>query len=519
MEYLLSLVIFFPAFAGIFVFIIGNEPAKPYGIIVSLLELVLVLILWIFFDSNNFDMQFVNHFEIVKSIGINYSVGVDGISLFLIALNAFIIFLATIYLNQTFDKNHYVVCLLLLESILMGLFSSLNVIMFYAFWELSLLPILYIVGVWGTGDRIYAALKFFLYTFAASLLMLVGILYMGYLSFTQLGFWSFDLFDWYKLSIPMHLQIWLFLAFFISIAVKIPIIPFHTWLPYIYSDAPAIGSLMLSAVLLKMGTYALVRFSIALFPDASFVLSFYIAILALFMIVYGGIIAFKQRDIKQVIAYSSISHMGVAILGIFSFNIEGISGSIFLMVGHGVVSGALFLLLGMLYHRIKTRDIDSFGGLASVAPHYSAFFAIVMFANVGLPLTIGFVGEFLSLLGFFKTSAIITAIAGTTLIISAVYMLYLFRNIFFGSIKDINKKMKDLNFREYAVLIPVVIVVVWLGIFPNTILTPMQESTKNLVQLMSNRAILSETIDHIDKVYISSNNCSVECKNKLAKKD
>lgn len=519
MEHLLSLVIFFPAFAGIFVFIIGNEPAKPYGIIVSSLELVLVLILWLFFDSNNFDMQFVNHFEIIKSIGINYSVGVDGISLFLIALNAFIIFLATIYLNQAFDKNHYVVCLLLLESILMGLFSSLNVIMFYAFWELSLLPILYIVGVWGTGDRIYAALKFFLYTFAASLLMLVGILYMGYLCFNQLGFWSFDIIDWYKLSIPVDLQIWLFLAFFISIAVKIPIIPFHTWLPYIYSDAPAIGSLMLSAVLLKMGTYALVRFSIALFPDASFYLSFYIAMLALFMIVYGGIIAFNQRDIKQVMAYSSISHMGIAILGIFSFNVEGISGSIFLMVGHGVVSGALFLLLGMLYDRIKSRDVNSFGGLSTVMPKYSAFFVVVMLANVGLPLTIGFIGEFLSLLGFFKTSVVITTIAGTTLIISAAYMLFLYKNIFFGAIKEVNTKLKDLSFREYAVLVPVVFVIVWLGVFPNVILTPMQESTKSLVQLMENRSIMEDTKNHISKVYISRFDCDIDCKNKLAKKD
>lgn len=500
MEYLLSMVICFPALASIFVFVMDNNVAKPFGIVISTLELFLVVILWLAFDSSEGGMQFVNTISILPSYGISYAVGVDGISLFLIALNAFIIFLGTIYLNQTYDKNHYVVALLGLESILMGLFSSLDMLLFYALWELSLLPVLYIVGVWGTGDRIYAALKFFIYTFASSLIMLLAIIYFGYLFYSSTGYWSFNILDWYNLSLPLEVQIWLFLGFFLSIAVKIPIVPFHTWLPYIYGDAPALGSMILSATLLKMGTYALVRFSLPLFPDASFTLSFYISILALVMIIYGGIIALKRDDIKKVIAYSSISHMGVAILGIFSFNVEGISGSIFLMVGHGVVSGALFLLVGMLYHRKKTRDIKEFGGLASIMPYYSIFFAIVMLANVGLPLTIGFVGEFLSLLGFFRTSPIITAIAGSTLIISAAYMLYLYKNIFFGEVSQEDKKMLDLAPREFSVLVPIAIVIIWLGVYPNALLHTIETSTKDLINTIESRVVNINTKAHIDSV-------------------
>lgn len=511
MDYLLSIVILFPAFAAIFIFLMDNNTAKPFGVVIALIELILVFSLWIGFDYDTDGFQFVDNFFIVSSYGINYSVGVDGISLFLIILNAFIMFICTVYLNQPNDKNHYMVAILFLESILMGLFSSLNILFFYAFWELSLLPVLYIVGVWGTGNRIYAALKFFLYTFAASLIMLLGILYIGYLSYTQLGYWSFELLTWYNIVIPTDIQIWLFLAFFISIAVKIPIIPFHTWLPYIYADAPAIGSVVLSAILLKMGTYALVRFSLVLFPDASYVLNIYISILALFMIIYGGIIAFKQRDVKEVVAYSSISHMGIAILGIFSFNSEGIGGSVFLMVGHGIVSGGLFFLVGMIYHRFKSRNINDFGGISSVMPNYSAFFALVMFANVGLPLTIGFPGEFLSLLGFFKTSPVITLIAGTTIIISAIYMLYLYKNIFFGEVKNkIILGVKDLNAREFVVLVPIAFIIIALGIFPNIILKPMERSLEKLILVMEIRSNEFKTVQHINNVRFYKHDFMIE---------
>ncbi|PAF42190.1 NADH-quinone oxidoreductase subunit M [Helicobacter sp. 11S03491-1] len=500
MEYLLSIVIFFPALASIFVFIMDNNVAKPYGITIGLIELILVIALWMGFDYTNPSMQFENIFSLIPDYGINYHVGIDGISLFLLLLNGFIIFLATIYLNQPNDKNHLVVCLLLLESILMGVFSSLNMVLFYIFWEISLIPILYMIGAWGSGEKIYAALKFFLYTFVASLIMFIGILYFGYLYYIATGKWSFDILDWYHLVLPFNMQIWLFLAFFISIAVKIPIFPFHTWLPHAYGDAPTLGSVVLAAVLLKMGTYALVRFSLPLFPDASFALVIPVAILALFMVIYGGLLAFAQKDMKQVVAYSSISHMGVAVMGIFAINLEGIGGSVFAMVGHGIVSGALFMLVGMIYVRRRTRQISEFGGLATVMPNYATLFGIVMMANIGLPLTIGFVGEFFSLLGFFKAHPILTLLAGTSIILSAIYMLNLYKNVFFGLLSNVkNKTLKDLCPRELSVMIPFVMAIIFFGIYPKPILSPIQNSTKQLLQIMNDRATQESTKKHLQK--------------------
>ncbi|MDO7253716.1 NADH-quinone oxidoreductase subunit M [Helicobacter cappadocius] len=501
MEYLLTIIIFFPALASVFVFIMDNNVAKPYGITIGLIELILTIGLWMGFDYTNPNMQFENIFALIPQYGINYHVGVDGISLFLLVLNSFIMFLATIYVNQKKDKNHLVVCLLLLESILMGVFSSLNMILFYIFWEISLIPILYMIGAWGTGQKIYAALKFFLYTFAASLIMFVGILFFGYLYFISMGKWSFDVMDWYALALPFDIQVWLFLAFFISVAVKIPIFPFHTWLPHAYGDAPTLGSVALAAVLLKMGTYALVRFSLPLFPDASFALMVPVAILALFMIIYGGMLAFAQTDMKQVIAYSSISHMGVTVIGIFAMNLEGLGGAIFGMVGHGIVIGALFMLIGMLYWRTQTRKISDFGGLASVMPNYSIVFGIAMMASVGLPLTVGFVGEFFSLLGFFKTHPIITLFAGTSIIISAIYMLNLYRKIFFGNnINPSNKNLKDLYPREIVVMVCFVVAIIFLGIYPKPLLIPIQNSTEQLLQIMNDRSIKNDTKQHFQKV-------------------
>lgn len=501
MEYLLTIIIFFPALASIFVFIMDNNVAKPYGITIGLIELILTIGLWAGFDYTNPGMQFENVFALIPQYGINYHVGVDGISLFLLLLNSFIIFLTTIYLNQKNDKNHLVVCLLFLESILMGVFSSLNMVLFYIFWEVSLIPILYMIGAWGTGQKIYAALKFFLYTFAASLIMFVGILFFGYLYFISMGKWSFDVMDWYSLALPFNIQIWLFLAFFISVAVKIPIFPFHTWLPHAYGDAPTLGSVALAAVLLKMGTYALVRFSLPLFPDASFALMVPIAILALFMIIYGGMLAFAQTDMKQVIAYSSISHMGVTVIGIFAMNLEGLGGATFGMVGHGIIIGALFMLVGMLYSRTQTRKISDFGGLASIMPNYATFFGIAMMASVGLPLTVGFVGEFFSLLGFFKAHPILTLLAGTSIIISAIYMLNLYKKIFFGENKNLrNQNLRDLHPREIVVMVAFSVGIIFLGIYPKPLLLPIQNSSEQILQIMNDRAIKNDTKQHLQKV-------------------
>jgi NADH-quinone oxidoreductase subunit M len=319
--------------------------------------------------------------------------------------------------------------------------------------------------------------------------MLVGVLFMGFFYYQATGQWSFSILEWYRLILPVNYQLWLFAAFFLGFAIKVPMFPFHTWLPYAHGQAPTIGSVILAAILLKMGTYAFVRFSLPLFPDASVAFMFPIAILAIVMIVYTAMVAYAQEDIKQVVAYSSISHMGVIILGTFALNVEGIAGSVFLMIGHGVVAGALFLLVGVIYDRRHTKLMSEFGGLASVMPRYATIFGIMMMASVGLPLTINFVGEFLSLLGFYKQSHAYTLVAGTAIIVGAIYMLAAYKKMFFGNVtKEENKNLKDINRTELLGLIPLVFVAVWLGVYPKPVLEPINNSVMSIVQLMHDKA-------------------------------
>jgi NADH-quinone oxidoreductase subunit M len=396
-------------------------------------------------------------------------------------------------LTEKRDLKNMIITLLFLEMTMVGVFVALDAIVFYVFWELSLVPMLYIVGAWGGKLRIYASVKFFLYTFTGSLVMLVGMLYLGYIYFQATGNWSFSLLDWNMMMLPYNMQMWLFIAFFLGFAIKVPMVPFHTWLPYAHGQAPTIGSVILAAVLLKMGTYGFVRFSLPLFPDASVAMIMPMAILALIAIIYTAMVAYAQEDIKQVIAYSSVSHMGVIILGIFALNVEGIGGSIFLMISHGIVSGALFMLVGVIYDRRGTKMMSEFGGLAKTMPMYATIFGIMLMASVGLPLTIGFVGEFLSLLGFFAVSPVLTALAGTTIILGAVYMLVLYKKTFFGPITNpINEKLEDVKGREVAALVPLVMLVVYLGVYPKPVLEPVDKSVKQLVQVMYLKSVTPE---------------------------
>jgi len=501
MEHILSILIFFPAFAAAIGFMVDKDAIRTYGITVTAIEFILSCVLWISFDNSVAGMQFSEFIPIISQYGVAYNLGIDGISLLLIMMTTFMTMISLIGLTEKRDLKNLIVTVLFLEMTMVGVFLALDAMLFYVFWELSLVPMLYIVGAWGGKRRIYAAVKFFLYTFTGSLVMLVGMLYLGYVYFQATGNWSFSLLDWNMLMLPFDMQLWLFVAFFLGFAIKVPMVPFHTWLPYAHGQAPTIGSVILAAVLLKMGTYGFIRFSLPLFPDAAVAMMIPMGVLAVIAIIYTAMIAYAQEDMKQVIAYSSVSHMGVIILGIFALNVEGIGGSLFLMISHGIVSGALFMLVGVIYDRRHTKMMSEFGGLAKVMPMYAVVFAIMLMASVGLPLTIGFVGEFLSLLGFFAISPFLTAMAGLTIILGAVYMLVLYKKTFFGPITNpLNEKLEDIKGREVVALVPLVILVVYLGVHPKPILEPVNKSVKQLVQVMYLKSVTPEAKSTIARV-------------------
>ena len=498
MDNILSILVFFPAVAGLLGFVVDKESARTYGITVTLITFLLSLWLWFSFDTANAGMQFVEMIPLIPDMGISYYLGVDGISLFIILMTTLMTLIGMVSMGETKNIKNMIITLLFLEMTMLGVFVALDAIIFYLFWELSLVPMLYIIGAWGGPLRIYASIKFFLYTFTGSLIMLVGMLFVAYLYHSLTGVWSFSITDWYALVLPVDYQLWLFAAFFIGFAIKVPMFPFHTWIPYAHGQAPTIGSVILAAVLLKMGTYGFVRFSLPMFPDASVMAITPIAVLSLIMVIYTAMIAYAQKDIKQVIAYSSVSHMGIIMLGLFAMNAEGLSGSVFQMLSHGIVSGALFMLVGMIYERRHTKLMSEFGGLAAVMPKFAIIFGIMLMASVGLPLTIGFVGEFLVLLGFYQVSPMMTILAGTSIILGAVYMLRVMKFTFFGPLdNEENKKLKDLNTRETWSLIPLVAIVIWLGVYPKPVLGPIDNSVNALLVFMDEKAITKEAKDMI----------------------
>jgi NADH-quinone oxidoreductase subunit M len=493
MENILSILVFFPAIAGLLGFVVDKKSARAYGITVAAIEFLLSLWLWFSFDTANAGMQFVELIPLIPDFGVSYYLGVDGISLFIVIMATLMTLIGMMSMSITENVKNMVVTLLFLEMTMVGVFVALDAIIFYLFWELSLVPMLYIIGAWGGPLRVYASIKFFLYTFAGSLLMLVGLLFMAYVYHNLTGVWSFAITDWYAMVLPVNYQLWLFAAFFIGFAIKVPMFPFHTWLPYAHGQAPTIGSVILAAVLLKMGTYGFVRFSLPMFPDASVMAITPIAFISIIMIIYTAMVAYAQKDIKQVIAYSSVSHMGIIMLGIFAMNAEGISGSVFQMLAHGIVSGALFMLVGMIYDRMHTKEMSKFGGIAAVMPKYAVIFGIMTMASVGLPLTMGFVGEFLVLLGFYEVSPVMTIIAGTSIILGAVYMLSVLKKTFFGPITNPEvKKLKDLTPLETWSLVPLVLIVIWLGVYPKPVLAPIDNSVKAMLVFMHEKAITPE---------------------------
>lgn len=497
MNILLTLIIFFPALAALCVGLVDKKDARTYAIFVSVIELILTLIMCCQFDYSNAGLQLQHLVTFIPEYGINYHVAVDGISLFLVVLSSFMTLIAFISLDITDRIKHMVAAILFLEMTMLGVFLSLDAVIFYAFWELSLIPMLYMIGIWGRGAKIYAAVKFFIYTFVGSIFMLVGIILMAYFYYQATGIISFNIIDWYSLSLPVGIQNLMFIPFFIAFAVKTPVFPFHTWLPYAHGQAPTVGSVLLAAVLLKMGTYGFIRFSLPFFPDASYNYSTIISILAVIMVIYISFVAYAQKDIKQVIAYSSVAHMGVIMLGIFSMNAIGITGAIFLMISHGVISGGLFMLVGYVYHRTHTLEIKEYGGLAKIMPKYSTAFGITMLASIGLPLTMGFVGEFLSLLGMFESKPIIAFLGGFGIIMGAVYTLTLFKNLFFGEVTNKeNLSLKDMTCTEKFAIFPILAVIIFFGIYPKPILHPVDLSVKNEILFINTKVLDQDAVSY-----------------------
>jgi NADH-quinone oxidoreductase subunit M len=374
--------------------------------------------------------------------------------------------------------------LLALESAMIGVFVSLDLFLFYVFWDAMLIPMYFLIGIWGYDRRIYASIKFLLYTMAGSVLMLLAILGLAVLHSTQTGSYSFDLLQLYTLSIPARIQFWFFLAFALAFAIKVPLFPFHTWLPDAHVQAPTAGSVILAGVLLKMGTYGLVRFAFPLFPDAATAFAPYLAFLAVVGIIYGALVAMVQPDMKKLVAYSSVSHLGFVVLGIAAMNTQGVQGAVYQMLNHGISTGGLFLIVGMLSDRRHTRLISEFGGLKKVTPRLVAAFMIITLSSIGLPGLNGFVGEFLILLGAFSWNPRFAAFAATGVILSAAYMLWMFQRVNYGEVSEKNAALPDLKPREWVILVPVIAMTVLMGVLPNLFLQPMAPSVERMLTQM-----------------------------------
>jgi NADH-quinone oxidoreductase subunit M len=485
---LLTLLIIVPVAGAALVALTGSKresSIRAIALAVSVVEFVLTLALWARFDGTSADFQFVERHAWIPAFGIDYFVGVDGISLFLLVLTGFLTPLA---LLASWESVHervkaFAIVMLLLESAMIGVFVSLDLFLFYVFWDAMLIPMYFLIGIWGYDNRVYAAIKFILYTMAGSVLMLVAILALAYYHGSVAQAPSFDLLKLYELQLPGWLQFWGFLAFAIAFAIKVPLFPFHTWLPDAHVQAPTAGSVILAGVLLKMGTYGLVRFAFPLFPDAALYFAPYLGGLAVIGIIYGALVAMVQPDLKKLVAYSSVSHLGFVALGIASANVQGMQGAVYQMLNHGVSTGALFLIVGMLSDRRHTRAIAEFGGLKKVLPKLTTAFLIVTLASIGLPGLNGFVGELLILVGAFRWHPRYAAVAACGVLLSAVYMLWMFQRVNYGPVSnEHNAHLPDLSTRERFTLWPAVAMCIVMGVAPMVFLKPIEPSINKLVE-------------------------------------
>jgi NADH-quinone oxidoreductase subunit M len=482
---LLSLITFLPLVGALFILTIrGDEETvvrntRNVALWTSVVTFLLSLIIWFQFDRSTAVFQFEERVDWMPGFNITYHMGVDGISMLFVLLTTLLtpICVLASWESITVRVKEYMIAFLVMETMMVGMFCALDLIVFYIFFEGVLIPMFLVIGVWGGPRRVYASFKFFLYTLLGSVLMLLAILAMYFKAGTT------DIPTLMKFTFPTGMQTWLWLAFFASFAVKVPMWPVHTWLPDAHVEAPTAGSVILAGVLLKFGGYGFLRFSLPMFPEATIEFAPLIFTLSVIAVIYTSLVALAQEDMKKLIAYSSVAHMGFVTVGIFTLNSQGIEGGIYQMLSHGIVSAALFLVVGVVYDRMHSREIATYGGLVNRMPVYALGFMIFMLASVGLPGTGGFVGEILVLVGIFQVNAWVCALIATGVILGAAYMLYLYRRVIFGQLtKDNLKKIKDLSPREIAVFAPLIILVFWMGIYPSSFLDVMHVSVDNLVQ-------------------------------------
>jgi NADH-quinone oxidoreductase subunit M len=472
---ILSTVTFLPVVGAVAIALVPRdreETVKRVAFVTALATFLASVPLFAGFDARSPDYQFVEMVPWMPSFGIGYHLGVDGISLLLVLLTTFLMPLTLLASWHSIERRwkEFAITMLLLETGMLGVFVALDLFLFYVFWEAMLVPMYLIIGIWGGARRVYAAVKFVLYTLVGSLLMLVAILAVYFRHGAATGVYTFDLPTLARFVMPAGTaQDLMFLAFFLAFAIKVPMFPFHTWLPDAHVEAPTAGSVILAGVLLKMGTYGFLRFCLPLFPHATLLFAPSIMVLAIIGIIYGAWVSTVQPDVKKLVAYSSVSHLGFVMVGLFTLNAQGLVGGIIQMVNHGLSTGALFLLIGMIYERRHTRLIADFGGLWSVIPAFSVLFLIVSLSSLGLPGLNGFVGEFLILVGAFRWSRPVAVLATTGIIFAAVYMLWMYQRVVFGEVtREENRRLTDLSVREWVVLAPVLVLIVWIGVYPST---------------------------------------------------
>src|SRR5712664_2540655 len=489
-EHLLSVILFAPL-AGMLVLLLIPSSSKSliklWANLVGFACFLVSLPLVTRFDKNAVSYQMVERADWIPSIGAKYLIGVDGISLLLVMLTTVVSFLAVLSSwNAIEDRlKEYYAMFLLLETGMIGVFLSLDFFLFYVFWELVLVPMYFIIGVWGGPRKLYAAIKFFLYTLAGSVLMLLGILTLYFQYHQKFGAYTFEIADLMQLNLPLGMQQWVFWAFFIGFAIKVPMFPFHTWLPDAHVEAPTAGSVILASVMLKMGTYGFIRFSLPLVPKASVNVTIVqiLAVLSIVGIIYGALVSLMQQDWKKLVAYSSVSHLGFCTLGIFALNPNGIAGSVIQQINHGISTGMLFLIIGIVYERRHTREIAEYGGLAHVMPRYAIVFAFAMLSSAGLPLLNAFVGEFHSMQGAFEANRIWAAFSVTGVILGAAYLLWLYQRTMLGQITNgKNLHLPDLSFREMAVFAPLIAWSIWIGIYPKPYFDVLEKPVAQIVE-------------------------------------